>query len=390
MKGSPLDRPARALVYADSASYSGAESFFCEVVEDLSKGTDFELVLAAPPSNSELLSRLEEAAQEGVSFPVPAQDPFLAGLTLPFTAHRVNRALNGVEVDVALINLPSAEYGSSPLLAGRLAGTPSVGLLHVACSLKDAGFRLGGLREIAAGRALRHLEHVAVLSEAAEVGVREDWGLGETSVSRVRMPRPATLRLPRDQARRELGLESTSCLVGIAGRVSFKQKGQDTFVGAAQILAREEPDIRFVVAGDGPDGDRLAQMIDEAGLEERFHLLGQVEEIGVFLSAIDLIAIPSRFEGLPLVALEALQAGIPGVASGVDGLLDVWPSDWLVPPSDPGSLAERVLSILGSDSPRTAQLITEGRRLAARRETEHPGEDVAGLLREVIGDVDQR
>ena len=379
-----LGRPIRTLVYADSQGYSGAESFFCEVVRDLAADGQFDLVLAAPPANRELSANLEAAARRKIDYPVPAQPPFLAGLMLPLSAQRAGRALEGVEADVALINLPSAEYGSSPLLSRELSDLPSVGLLHIDHSLRDVGFRLGRLRGIGAGVALRRLDHVAVLSEEAEGRAREAWALKATAISRVRMPKPSLARVPQTQARRELGLELTSRLIGIAGRLSFKQKGQDTFVDAASILIDRVPDIRFVVAGEGPDRDRLVRMVSQAGLGERFQLLGQVDDIGSFLSAIDVIAIPSRFEGLPLIALEALQVGVPGVASGVDGLCDVWPPEWTIPASEPDLLARSLEAILHEDSSRVAELIKEGRVLARERETRHPGEDVAALLSRVV------
>lgn len=340
--------------------------------------------LAAPPSNRELSSSLEAAAQRKVDFPVPAQHPFVAGLALPLAAQRVGRALEGVEVDVALVNLPSAEYGSSPLLSARLSNLPSVGLLHIDHSLKDAGFRLGRLREVAAGISLRRLDYVAVLSEAAEGRAREAWGLNASAISRVRMPRPALTRIPQAEARRALGLEFASRSIGIAGRISFKQKGQDTFVEAAAILADRVPEIRFVVAGDGPDKDRLTEMVGRAGLGARFRFLGKVRDIAPFLSAIDLIAIPSRFEGLPLIALEALQVGVPGVACAVDGLLDVWPPEWTIPASEPTLLAHSLEAILSEQPSRIADRIKEGRLLANARESTHPGEDVAALLRRAL------
>ena len=90
------------------------------------------------------------------------------------------------------------------------------------------------------------------------------------------------------------------------------QKGHDVLLDAAAVLQAKGSSIRFAIAGEGPD---LALLTEEAagrGLEETVVILGAVSPIGLFLSAIDAVVIPSRFEGLPLIALEALWAGKPG------------------------------------------------------------------------------
>lgn len=255
-----------------------------------------------------------------------------------------------------------------------------MGLLHIAVSMKEMGFRLGWARDRLATRALKRLDGACLLSSKAEALFQDRLGSRRTETAVIRMPRPSVRTLSREDARARLGLPPGKRLVGMAGRITFKQKGQDTFVRAATELAARDSGIDFVVAGDGPDRSQLAGMVDRAGLNERFHLLGQVDEIGFFLSAINVIAIPSRFEGLPLIALEALQVGVPGVASAVDGLVDVWPSDWAIPASEPELLAERLEAILHERPTRTAALIEEGRLLAENRETRHPGQDVMAML----------
>lgn len=370
----------RLLIYADSLIFSGAEAFLVDLVKDLRGTCGFELEAAVPFSNQRLFLELGEAIGKAPVHDVPAQPLRLAALHLPGMAGSIRRSLEGCDADLVLLNLPSPEYGSGLLLSGALPETPKVGLLHIAVSMKEMGFRAGWVRDWIARRALKNLDAVCALSSRAETFFRVQLGSRRATSTVIRMPKPSPERRPQSEARSALGLPEGVPLVGMAGRLTFKQKGQDSFVAAAASLAERHQDLCFVVAGDGPDLAKLSRMIRRSGLGDRFHLLGHVEDIGLFLSAIDVIAIPSRFEGLPLIALEALQVGVPGVATAVDGLLDVWPPEWTVPPSEPDRLALGIEVILQQRSSRIAELIKEGRVLAQQRETVHPGADVAAVL----------
>jgi glycosyltransferase involved in cell wall biosynthesis len=152
-------------------------------------------------------------------------------------------------------------------------------------------------------------------------------------------------------------------MIGAAGRLSLKQKGFDTFVAAAPTLAAGRPDLRFAIAGDGPDRDELIRLIREVGMEDRFSLVGHTAEIEPFLCALDAVAIPSRFEGGPILALEALQLGVPGVATNCEGLRDVWTEAWQVPVDDPAALAARLGDLLDLSPADLDRAIAEGREL---------------------------
>jgi glycosyltransferase involved in cell wall biosynthesis len=145
--------------------------------------------------------------------------------------------------------------------------------------------------------------------------------------------------------------------------LSLKQKGFDTFVAAARTLAASRPDVRFAIAGDGPDRDELIELIREIGMEDRLSLVGHIAGIERFLCALDAVAIPSRFEGGPVLALEALQLGVPGVATDCEGLRDVWTEAWQVPVDDPPALAARLGELLELEPADRDRAIAEGRRL---------------------------
>lgn len=370
----------RILAYSDSKVFSGAEMIFCEIARGLGRSPSLDLVGVAPAENARLAEALRGAVA-GEVLDAPAQAIPLGALDLynPLRRSRVRKTISEVNPDVLLVNLPSAEYGGLPLGLPR-GRWRRIGLLHVPGSPRELGFRLGRMREALARRVLRGLDAVWLFFDAAVPEFEARWGGHGLELRRLPSPRPSTRLQPREEARRSLGLPDGE-IVGIAGRISFKQKGHDTFVEAAELLAASRPGLRFAVAGDGRDRARLERVLSERGLRDRFFLLGSVEPIDSFLSAIDAIVIPSRFEGLPLIALEALAGGLPGVATRVDGLGEIWPAPWQIAPDDPRGLTEAVARVLEAPPALRARLLEQGRAAMERATSLDMGAAVEPLLK---------
>lgn len=117
---------------------------------------------------------------------------------------------------------------------------------------------------------------------------------------------------PGTETRAALGIPAAAQLLLSVGRFT-PQKDQITLVRAARALPN--PALRLVLVGDGPE--RPACEAEAAG-DGRITFLGHRDDVGDLMAAADLLALPSRFEGLPLVVLEAIALGLPVVASRID------------------------------------------------------------------------
>jgi glycosyltransferase involved in cell wall biosynthesis len=146
----------------------------------------------------------------------------------------------------------------------------------------------------------------------------------------------------------ELGVPGDARLVGAAGRLSA-QKGFDRLLRAAPAILRAAPTARFVFVGDGELRTELERQAAELGVQGNVHWLGFRKDVPALLPAFDVLAMPSVFEGLPLVLLEAFAAGLPAVAHAVDGIpevIDDGVNGFLTRPDDTAELAERIARVL--------------------------------------------
>lgn len=157
---------------------------------------------------------------------------------------------------------------------------------------------------------------------------------------------------PRRRAaiRAELGLANTCRVVTTVGRLA-PQKGHDQLIAAAVQIRAAIPDVHFLIVGEGPLGDALAAQVREREAAAYIHLLGVRQDVPDILLASDLFVLPSLWEGLPNVVLEAMAAGLAVVATAVDGTPELvldGQTGSLVPPADPAALAGAVVTLLQS------------------------------------------
>jgi glycosyltransferase involved in cell wall biosynthesis len=157
----------------------------------------------------------------------------------------------------------------------------------------------------------------------------------------------AAHRVQREAVRAELGLASDDVAVITVANLR-RQKAYPDLLAAARQVTDRDPAVRFFAVGQGPLEAELCAERDRWGLGERFSFLGYRDDVARLLAAMDVYALASHHEGLPLAVMEAFAAGLPVVATAVGGVPDVVEPDvsgLLVPPARPDRLAEALLRV---------------------------------------------
>ena len=147
-----------------------------------------------------------------------------------------------------------------------------------------------------------------------------------------------------------------SMTVGFLGRLE-KQKGTPYLIQAAALVKRQNPHIRFVLAGDGKLRPGLEKLAAELQVDDVVKFVGWQNDVVGFLKQIDVMAMPSLWEAFGLSAAEAMAIEKPVVASRVDGLPEVVEDEVtgiLVPPAEPEPLARAILQLADDPARRRA------------------------------------
>jgi glycosyltransferase involved in cell wall biosynthesis len=128
-----------------------------------------------------------------------------------------------------------------------------------------------------------------------------------------------TDRTERSAIRQEMGIPEGARVVGTVGRLN-EVKRQDLLLRSVATPGAGLDDVRVLIVGDGPEREALQKLAHNLGIAERVHFAGYQPAPERYLAAMDVFALTSRLEGLPLAMLEAWAAGLPVVASAVGGV----------------------------------------------------------------------
>lgn len=150
----------------------------------------------------------------------------------------------------------------------------------------------------------------------------------------------------RERFREREGIHAADFLITAIGRTVY-QKGFDLLLTAFARLCPVVPEARLLIAGDGAMLHELEKMIAQLRLSERVRLLGYRADVASLLGASDLFALPSRWEGFGVVALEAMALGVPMVMTETSPNAEVLvhgETGWIVQ-CDPEDIAEGILAL---------------------------------------------
>jgi glycosyltransferase involved in cell wall biosynthesis len=315
--------------------------------------------------------------------------------TYPFRSFhstvRLARLVHRHRIQLIYINGPRCLVAG--VLAARLTGRPSLFHLHMTLTRR--------LDSLVAAWAAPRLTKIVACSETAAASLRALQPSLKNAVeviyNPVRKPLSAgSTASPSAKISTSLA-SGTAPVVGVVGRVT-QQKGQHVLLHAAAELASVGRHIEIVFVGapaenspeDSAYAQELCKLAECLGLGKAVHWTGYVEDPNPLYALMDVLVIPSVVsEGLPLVALEALQWGVPVIGSQVGGVPEVVHDNvngFLMPPGDSRVLAQQLLRLLDGVDLR-ARLRTGARDSVEQRFS--PG-TFRGAIRRVVFDLISR
>ncbi len=218
---------------------------------------------------------------------------------------------------------------------------------------------------------------VGVSSVVSKI-MEETFGVSATTIHSVQ----ANLKVNEEEASRIRKQWEDRFVIGHVGALVDSHKGQNTILEAAKRLQKEIPNLLIVFLGEGPDRETLKRRAQ--GLPVEF--LGFHDNVADYLSNFDIFAFPSNSEGLGSSLLDAMNLGIPVVASNVGGIPDIVKdgvSGLLIERGNSEQLADKIIELRSNRSLKD-QLVAGGRALAKKHSVESISQQYLALYEEVL------
>ena len=283
---------------------------------------------------------------------------------LPFKGNTDIKTLLGLkkiikEKDIDIVNTHSGKDTWVGGLAAKLSGVAFIRTRHLSNPINPS--RLNFINSLA--------DYIITTGERVRVDMIKNNRISPDKISSVPTGIDAKRFNPECCAKRdikeEFGISDDTVLIGIVAVLrSFKR--HDIFIKNAKKIVQEYPNVKFVIAGDGPQKNSIDDLIQKYGLKESFILTGHVERVERVMRALDIFILTSDSkEGVPQSVIQALLMGLPVIATDVGSTADLFQKDnmILIPPKDEERLYKATKSLI--DDKNLRQSLSKRARASA-------------------------
>lgn len=296
------------LVYDDTPDFGGHQTMAAYGIEALVRTPGLNITLMYNPENKKFIQSLEHLE----NLQTLEADPTL---------------LPGLKPDLALVIQGDIAQSTAGLLAAKKAKIECVSYIAIPHRLADMGAKLGTVRDAKNRPLFKKPDRYIAISESMARLLQERGAKQRIDVVPNGIPTPPIPKLTNHDQK---------FTIGVIGRIEFNQKQQDFFIRTFKNHPAMFANCRVLFVGTGPDEQKLKKLIK--GIDA-FALLPWQEDMEEIYEVLDMVVIPSRYEGVPLVMLESLVRGVPVIGSRCDGMKDILPETWTFTTENSESLA---------------------------------------------------
>lgn len=326
---------------AKATGISGSEKHLTILLPELAKaGWDVCFIMLVEPNNpvTEFVRRLEAGGIQVTRVVIRADiDPLLIW--------QLYRLFRREKYDLVHTHLIHADlYGT---LAAKLARVPLV----MSTKHNEDTFRYNSFLNFLNRTINGQVDHAIAISESLKRFTVEKEGVNQTKITRIYYglnPDSLLQDKPDYSVRREFSIGVSDPLVGVIGRLTV-QKGHRYLLEAFSKVVSAVPSAHLLVVGDGPLRRGSEDLAERLGMASRVIFTGWRDDVQRILRALDVVVMPSLWEGFGLVLLEAMAAAKPIVASRVGAIPEIvidGETGLLVPPKDVKALAQGIVTLI--------------------------------------------
>jgi glycosyltransferase involved in cell wall biosynthesis len=343
----------KMLFYNDSPVFGGHEKSLFYVLEYLMECTDLHLGFIFYKGNTRFNEYLNQIAhkdkQRVTLYPINYYSGRLQCIKTLLSFNSINyisNLLNIYNPDIVIVVQGSIELSSLGLVAAKKSGYITVSFIPMTFKFQEIGIYLGRIRDSINAYFYSLPDRFITISfsmhdRLIQHGISED----KVKVVYVGIDTSSYSQLSQSDARLFYNLKEDDFIMAIIGRVQFRQKGHDLLIHTLSENLNKLKGFKLLVVGDGLDLPNLKSIVTKKNLQNHVNFIPWSNDLHYLYSAIDMLIIPSRFEGMPLVMLEAMYYGIPVIASNQDGMKELLPAEWLFNCNNNNSIIASILKV---------------------------------------------
>jgi glycosyltransferase involved in cell wall biosynthesis len=351
------------LFYCDAAEFGGHEAMTLKIVRHLCRQRDLRVTFAYYEKNERLRENLQAVSDDSRNlrlWPLESCSKSLQALRTLVSFRKIEKTkafIRDLNPDVVVISQGRIEAGSLGLLSAKKAGYRTITYLPVAHEVSVAGKSFAvKLRSTINTYYYRLPDRIITISEKMRAMLRERGAAGDIVIVANAIELQEIKEYDRHRFREAHGLKDDEYAIAIVGRIHFRQKGQDFAVRTIAQFREQLQGCKFLFVGQGPDENRLKDAVKLLGLSQLVEVVPWMRNPGDVYAGMDMLLIPSRFEGVPLVMLEAMSHRIPIAASDSDGMAEILPQEWRFPFGNAKAMIDTIQKIRCTDQSRTLEL----------------------------------
>jgi glycosyltransferase involved in cell wall biosynthesis len=342
------------LFATDAETFGGAEGYLRTLLLH-ADAQRFRLCLMLPPRPA--TQPLVDAANARGATVVPFEGGHREGFD-PFLIARAARVLRRLRPAIVHFVLPAPRRCAEVVIGAFLARVPArLATFQLVTPVPVFGAPIGAARALNRALQFRTLTHGIAVSRGNRRLLVEQYAFPPARLALI--PNGVdterfTARPPDPAVRERWGVPAAMPLVGIVGRLS-RQKGHRALFDAMPGVWRQHPNTHLAVVGVGELEAELRAYAAALDPHERIRFVGQQHDVPAALAALDVVALPSLYEGMPFALLEAMAIERAVLATAVDGTAELvhhGQSGLLVQPGDDAALAQGLVRLLGDEALR--------------------------------------
>ncbi len=331
--------------YDDSLVCGGHEDKTISVIKSL-LNNDFIINIIYCNNNLLFKNKINSIDSKNLHiFPITAFSKRFGLLLLPFELAQIrfiSNLLNEIDSDLYIVVAGGIEICLKGLFAGKQAGKKVIYYIPQAYSASDLGAKFAFFRDLIHRYLYGKISTFITVCETMSYLLQKQGVKKENIYVVYNGIDSISLHLkPKIASRIKYNLDEDKYIIAHIGRIEFSIKRQDYLLDIIYEHRNKLEGVHLIFVGDGPEKNILLKRIAKLSPSNVSWIPWQTDMSDLY-SAIDMVILPSKIEGLPLVMLESMHFGLPFIGSNVGGMHEVLPSHWLFEYND----ADQIISTI--------------------------------------------